>query len=96
MLPDLLPKPEDRKRAVELVRSIAGRVSEMQPKTIPGAGDPSTGFSAAAAGAARAREGSAQDAHNGGPGRTSSRWRDRRPPGRRGAEVRRRLRGGKA
>jgi hypothetical protein len=34
-LPDLLPKPEDRKRAVELVGVIAGRVAEMQPKTIP-------------------------------------------------------------
>jgi len=33
-LPDLLPKSEDRKRAVELVRFIAGRVAEMEPKTI--------------------------------------------------------------
>ena len=33
-LPDLLPKPEDRKRAVELVRFIAGRIAEMEPKTI--------------------------------------------------------------
>jgi hypothetical protein len=32
-LPDLLPKPEDRKRAVELVRFIAGPVEEMGPKT---------------------------------------------------------------
>jgi hypothetical protein len=33
-LPDLLPKPADRKLAVELVRSIAGPVAEMEPKTI--------------------------------------------------------------
>jgi pimeloyl-ACP methyl ester carboxylesterase len=33
-LPDLLPKPEDRKRAVELVRFIAGPVVKMEPKTI--------------------------------------------------------------
>ena len=32
-LPDLLPTPEDRKRAVELVRFIAGPVEEMEPKT---------------------------------------------------------------
>ncbi len=32
-LPDLLPTPEDRKRAVELVRFIAGPVEEMGPKT---------------------------------------------------------------
>jgi hypothetical protein len=29
-----LAKPEDRKRAVELARFIAGRVAEMEPKTI--------------------------------------------------------------
>ncbi len=32
-LPDLLPEPEDRKRAVELVRFIAGPVEKMGPKT---------------------------------------------------------------
>src|SRR5208282_4802862 len=32
-LPDLLPEPEDRKRAVEVVRFIAGPVEKMGPKT---------------------------------------------------------------
>ena len=32
-LPDLLPTPEDQKRAVELVRFIAGPAEEMEPKT---------------------------------------------------------------
>ena len=37
-LPDLLPKPEDRKRAVELVRFIAGPVEKMGEEEAGGTG----------------------------------------------------------